>query len=157
MLLLLDGLREDGKGMSRVVAHNYAFVHQDGNCHFSTGHSWRKTREERPLTSFISRWMPNGGSTRTVLLDMLGHDFECLQLGVVFFADLATALVQPLIQRRNAHLPRVCGTPDHLRVTGREHVPVALGGWLIHTSSRQHRALSVKSVCSRDGSPRPPP
>ena len=102
------------RGMPRVVAHNYAFVHHDGNCRLSTGHSWRKNREERPLTSFISRWMPNGGSTLTVLLDMVGHDFEFFHLGVVFFADRATALVQPLIKRRQEHLPPAFGAPDHL-------------------------------------------
>jgi hypothetical protein len=40
--------------------------------------------------------MPNCGSRLTVPLDLIEHHFECFNLGVVFFADLATALVQPL-------------------------------------------------------------
>jgi hypothetical protein len=74
-------------------------------------------------------------------------------------ANLANDLFQPLIERRHEHLPPVFGTPDPLLVTSREHVAFALVGRLIHTISIQHRALSVKSVCSRvlEGSPRPHP
>jgi hypothetical protein len=137
------------RGAPPVVAQKYEFVHNVGNCCFSTGNSWRKSREDRPLTSFISRWMPNRGSTLTVPLDMIEHHFEFLNLGVVFFADRANDLFQPLINRRHEHLPPVFETPDHIIVTGIAHIWIALVGGLIHRISLQHRALSVKSVCSR--------
>ena len=82
-------------------------------------------------------------------MDIVGHDFKCFHLGVVFFADLANDLFQPLINRRHEHLPPVFGTPDHMIVTGIAHVPVALVGRLIHTISIQHCAIYVKNVCSR--------
>ena len=40
-------------------------------------------------------------------------------------------LLQSFFNRRNQHLPAILRTPDHLRVAGREHVPVALVGRLI--------------------------
>ena len=146
-----------------MVAQTYEFVHNVGTFRFSAANSWRKSREERPLTNFISRWMPNsrrpGGSTLTVPLDMIAHHFEFFDLGVVFFADLANDLFQPLIDRRHEHLPPVFGTPNHMLVTSIEHVPVALVGRLIHRISIQHCATYVKSVCSRvlDVSPHPHP
>lgn len=144
------------RGTPPVVAQKYEFVHNVGNFRFNTGNSWRKSREDRPLTSFISRWMPNCGSTRTVPLDRIEQHFERFHLGVVFFADLANELFQPLIERRQEHLPSVFGTPDHMIVTGIEHVPVALVGRLIHRISIEHRTIYVKSVCSRCF-PRPHP
>src|SRR3989442_1644078 len=82
-------------------------------------------------------------------MDMIEHHFEFFNLGVVFFADLANDLFQPIIDRRHEHLPPVFGTPDHMIVTSIEHVPVALVGRLIHKMSIQHCAIYVKSVCSR--------
>ncbi len=137
------------RGAPPVAAQKYEFVHNVGNFHFSTGNSWRKSREDRPLTSFISRWMPNCGSTLTVPLNMVVHDFEFFNLGVVFCTDFANDLFQPLINRRHKHLPPVFGTPDHMIVTGIAHVPVALVGWFIYKTNIQHRAIYVKSVCSR--------
>ena len=98
-------------------------------------------------------------TTLTVPLDMIAHHFEFFDLGVVFFADLANDLFQPLIDRRHEHLPPVFGTPNHMLVTSIEHVPVALVGRLIHRISIQHCATYVKSVCSRvlDVSPHPHP
>lgn len=144
------------RGAPPVVAQKYEFVHNVGTFCFSTGNSWRKSREDHPLTSFISRWMPNCGSTLTISVNMIEHHFEFLNLGVVFFADLTNDLFQPLIDRRHKHLPPVFETPDHMIVTGIEHVPVALVGGLIHRISLQPRAISVKSVCSRC-SPHPHP
>jgi hypothetical protein len=119
------------RGASPVVAQKYEFVHNVGNFCFSTGNPWRKSREERPLTSLISRWMPNCGSTLTVPLDMIEQHFEFLNLGSVFFADRANDLFQPLINRRHEHFPPVFGTPDHMIVTGIEHVSIAFVGCLI--------------------------
>ncbi len=80
---------------------------------------------------------------------VVAQKYAFFHLDVVFFADLANELFQPLIKRRHEHLPPVFETPDHMLVTGIEHVSVALVGRLIHKISMQHCAIYVKSVCSR--------
>jgi hypothetical protein len=62
---------------------------------------------------------------------MIEQHFEFLNLGSVFFADRANDLFQPLINRRHEHFPLVFGTPDHMIVTGIEHVSIAFVGCLI--------------------------
>jgi hypothetical protein len=65
----------------------------------------------------------------------VGHDrasLRVLQSRLMLFTHLTHNLFQSLLNRRKEHLPAIFRTPDHMRVAGREHVPVALVS-LAHT------------------------
>jgi len=70
--------------------------------------------------------MPNWGLMLTVPLDRIGHHLEYFDLGLMPCTHLTDHLFQSLLNGRKEHLPAIFRTPDHLIVSGVEHVPVAL-------------------------------
>ena len=111
-----------------VVPTQYEFVHRVGSFRVSAGNSWRRKREERPLITFTSRWMPNGGSTLTVPLHLIGQDFPFLDLGLMFLAHLPDDCLQAGFEGLHQNLPPIFRTPNHMGVASGEYVPVAFAG-----------------------------
>ena len=67
-----------------LVLTKYEFVHKVGNFRCNTGNSWRKKRDERPFTSFISDECQIGVDTHEKM-HMIRHHFEFFVLCLVLF------------------------------------------------------------------------
>lgn len=59
-------------------------------------------------------------------MDMVGQHFQFRNLGLLLLANLTDDLLQPCLNRLHQDFSPLFGTPDHMLVAGREHVPVAL-------------------------------
>ena len=97
--------------------------------------------------------MPHCGLTLSVLLHMISHTFQFFDLCLMLFAYLIDDVLESLFNRQGEYLPALLRTQDRMRVAGIEHVPVTSVGRLIHSFSLQHRAIYVKSICSRISGP----
>src|SRR5260370_10291516 len=59
-------------------------------------------------------------------MDMVGHHFQFLNLGLLLLANLTDDLFQPCLNRLHQDFSPIFGTPDHMIVAGIGHLPVAL-------------------------------
>ncbi len=59
-------------------------------------------------------------------MHLIGRDVQLHDLCLMFLAHLSNDVLQSFCDALDEHFAPLCGTADHMRVAGREHVPVAL-------------------------------
>src|SRR5215472_5962461 len=112
-------------GAPPVVPTKYTLVRNVGSLLLRLGNSCRKNRDDLPLMSLTRRCMPKCGSTLTVPLNVIWQDFQCFDFCLVLLAGLPDNFLQTGFNRPDQHLSSLVGTPHHMVVACKQHVPVA--------------------------------
>src|SRR6266849_9121906 len=128
MLLLLAVLLEDAQRSTAGCAHKIRVRPRGWQFPFEHRKFLAQQTRRTPFDQFHQPMNAKLGIDTHQQVTMIGHDFQFLDLCLMFLANLPDDFLQASFDGLHQNLPPLFRTPDHMVVASVEYVPVAFVG-----------------------------